>query len=242
MVPAVQRAGRGQRPRVADHAGQPRRRRLAAHRPEGVDHDGPGGRLGHLPRPHRPDGAEARRHHVLLLDMTHARASTSARCASSPASRCSTRCSSPTCSCPTTAWSARSTTAGARPHDARQRAGVDGLGLVVRPRRRDAARCGRRRRRRRGRRGRRAGRRGAVARRARPAHDRPGAERRRARARVERAQAARRRARAAGAGGRPRAARPAGAANEATRRPGSAASSPTAASRSRAAPARSSAT
>ena len=34
-------------------------------------------------------------------------------CARSPASRCSTRCSSPTCPCPTTAWSGPSTPAGA---------------------------------------------------------------------------------------------------------------------------------
>ena len=33
---------------------EPRRRRLAAHRPEGVDDDGAPRRLGHLPRPHRP--------------------------------------------------------------------------------------------------------------------------------------------------------------------------------------------
>ena len=35
-------------------SGRPHRRRLVDHRPEGVDHDGRPGRLGHLPGPHRP--------------------------------------------------------------------------------------------------------------------------------------------------------------------------------------------
>ena len=42
-----------------------RRRGMAAVRPEGVDLRGRRGGLGHLPRPHRPDRAETRRHHVL---------------------------------------------------------------------------------------------------------------------------------------------------------------------------------
>src|SRR5699024_2966973 len=49
-----------------------------------------------------------------LVDMK-APASGSARCARSPAMRCSTRCSSRTSSCRTTAWWARSTAAGAWP-------------------------------------------------------------------------------------------------------------------------------
>ena len=85
LVPAVQRAGRGFRPRVA------RRRRRRA-----VD----GGwvlngqkvwtsmaqasRVGHLPRAHRSRQAEARRHLVLHGRHEDARASTSGRCASSP--------------------------------------------------------------------------------------------------------------------------------------------------------------
>ena len=54
---------------------------------------------------------------ITLLPRRHEsrRASTSGRCARSPARRCSTRCSSTTSSCPTTAWSARSTTAGSWP-------------------------------------------------------------------------------------------------------------------------------
>ncbi len=54
LVPDVQRARRRERPGVAVDEGQPRRRWLAAHRPEGVDVDGPAGRLGHLPRPTIP--------------------------------------------------------------------------------------------------------------------------------------------------------------------------------------------
>ena len=65
-------------------------------------------RLGHLPGPHRPRRAAARGHHLLPRRHDSRRASTSARCARSPARRCSTRSSSTTCSCPTTAWSASS--------------------------------------------------------------------------------------------------------------------------------------
>ena len=54
LVPAVQRAGGRLRPGVAHHHRHPRRRRLAPRRPEGVDHDGRRGRLGHLPGPHQP--------------------------------------------------------------------------------------------------------------------------------------------------------------------------------------------
>ena len=115
LVPDVQRAGRRLATSLARHQGGAGRRRLVAHRPEGVDDDGPHRRLGHLPGPHQPGRAEARRHHVLPRRHDARRASTSARCASSPAPRCSTRSSSTTCSCPTTASSARSTTAGRWP-------------------------------------------------------------------------------------------------------------------------------
>ena len=45
VVPALQRAGRRLRPRLARHPGRARRRRVGAHRPEGVDHLGPPRRL-----------------------------------------------------------------------------------------------------------------------------------------------------------------------------------------------------
>ena len=61
------------------------RGRLGAQRPEGVDVDGPAGRLGHLPGPHRPRGRQARGHHLLPRRHAHRRASRSARCARSPA-------------------------------------------------------------------------------------------------------------------------------------------------------------
>ena len=65
LVPAVQRARRGLRPRVARPRGDAGRGRLAAQRPEGLDVDGQGSRLGHLPGPHQPRGRQARRHLVL---------------------------------------------------------------------------------------------------------------------------------------------------------------------------------
>ena len=72
--------------------------------------------------------AEARRHPLLhARHEARRRASTSGRCASSPATRCSTRCSSTTCSCPTTASSVQEHDGWrAAAHDARERAGVHG--------------------------------------------------------------------------------------------------------------------
>ena len=64
-MPAVQRAGRRFRPRVARHPGRAGRRRLGAHRPEGVDDLGAPGRLRRLPGPDRPGGAQAAGHHLL---------------------------------------------------------------------------------------------------------------------------------------------------------------------------------
>ena len=61
-------------------------------------------RLGDLPGPQRPRRDQARGHHVLHRRHAQPRASRSDPCARSPGRRCSTRCSSPTCSCPTTAW------------------------------------------------------------------------------------------------------------------------------------------
>ncbi len=53
LVPAVQRARGGERPRVALDARGPGRRRLAAHRPKGVDELRAPRPVGHLPRAHR---------------------------------------------------------------------------------------------------------------------------------------------------------------------------------------------
>ena len=74
---AGSRPGRRSPPAATAH-----RRRLAAQRPEGVDDDGRRGRLGHLPGPHQPGGAQAPRHHLLRRRHVGRRASTSARCAS----------------------------------------------------------------------------------------------------------------------------------------------------------------
>ncbi len=56
------------------HAGRPRRRRVGDRRAEGVDLVGAHRRLGHVPGPHRPGRAEARRHHLLPRRHAHARA------------------------------------------------------------------------------------------------------------------------------------------------------------------------
>ena len=105
LVPAVQRARGRVRPRIGDHRGDQGRRRVAAQRPEGVDLDGQGGRLGHLPGPHEPDGAEARRHLVLHRRHGHPRPRHPAAAGADRVWPCSTRSSSTTCSSPTTASS-----------------------------------------------------------------------------------------------------------------------------------------
>ena len=79
-----------------------RRRRVGRQRPEGVDVGRALQRLGHPARPHRPRRAEAPGHHLLPRSTCARRASTCGRCARSPATRTSTRCSSPTCASPTT--------------------------------------------------------------------------------------------------------------------------------------------
>ena len=113
LVPALQRAGRGLRPRVARDARRARRRRVRRQRPEGLEHVRAVRRLGHPPRPDRSRRAEAPWHHLLPRRHAHARASTCARCARSAASRTSTRCSSTTCASRRRTCSARSTRAGA---------------------------------------------------------------------------------------------------------------------------------
>ena len=65
LVPDVQRARRRQRPGQPHDPGGAGRRRVEHHRAEGVDHDGPRGRLGDLPGPDRSRRPSARRHRVL---------------------------------------------------------------------------------------------------------------------------------------------------------------------------------
>ena len=113
LVPAVQRARRGLRPRVARRpravrvddgwllSGQKVWTSLRAVRA-----------LGHLPRAHRPRRAEAQGHLVPRRRHAGARASRCGRSCRSPATPSSTRCSSTRCSCPTTTSSAGCTTAG----------------------------------------------------------------------------------------------------------------------------------
>ena len=106
LVPAVQRAGRRVRPRVADDHGGAGRRRLAAHRPEGVD----------VVRASSRGGGSAWRAPTATRRSTRAsptssstwrrRASRSARSCRSPARPSSTRCSSTRCSCRATISSA----------------------------------------------------------------------------------------------------------------------------------------
>lgn len=65
MVPAVQRARRGKRPGVAEHARGPRRRRLADHRPQDLDILGTPRRLRCAARAHRPRCAQTPWHRLL---------------------------------------------------------------------------------------------------------------------------------------------------------------------------------
>ena len=64
VVPGLQRAGRGVRPRQHPDARRPRRRRVGDRRPEGVDQPGPLGRLVLRARPHRPGRPQAQGHLV----------------------------------------------------------------------------------------------------------------------------------------------------------------------------------
>ena len=57
--------GAGLRPGLAGHPGRARRRRVGAHRPEGLDHLGPPVGLRRAAGPHRPRRAQARGHHLL---------------------------------------------------------------------------------------------------------------------------------------------------------------------------------
>ncbi len=101
VVPALLGAGRRIRRRRCAHQGHQGRRRLEGHRPEGVDHRRRAVRPRARHRAHRSRQAEARRHHRAGRSTCTRPASTSVRCARPPGTRCSTRCSSTTCSCPT---------------------------------------------------------------------------------------------------------------------------------------------
>ena len=71
-MPALQRARRRLRPRVARDEGGARRRRVGREWSEGVDHVGPGCRLRHPARAHRSESPQEQGHH--LLPGRHARA------------------------------------------------------------------------------------------------------------------------------------------------------------------------
>ncbi len=86
--------GAGSRPRVPRDARGARRRRVDPRRAEGVDDLGPRRGLRDLPRPHRPDGPQAARPHVLRRGPARIRGDACARCATSAARSTSTRCSS----------------------------------------------------------------------------------------------------------------------------------------------------
>ena len=102
VVPGLVRARRRQRPGRHQGPGHPGRRRLAARRPEDVDHPR---RVLHppvRPVPHRPRVRAAPRPQLPAGPARHARASRSAGSGVSTATRGSPRCSSTTPSWPTT--------------------------------------------------------------------------------------------------------------------------------------------
>ncbi len=67
LVPAVQRAGRGIRPRRSEHARRARRRRMDRQRSEGVDVGRALVRPRHAAGPHRSRRSEAPGHHLLRV-------------------------------------------------------------------------------------------------------------------------------------------------------------------------------
>ena len=81
VVPAVQRARRGQRPRRPRLQGGEGRRRVDGQRPEGVDQRRPDRRHGHADRPHRSRRAQAPGHHLVRVRHAPAGRSRSGRCA-----------------------------------------------------------------------------------------------------------------------------------------------------------------
>ena len=91
LVPAVQRARRRERPRVARDPGRARRRRVGRQRPEGVEHARAHGRPRDARRPHRPRRAQAPRASPTSRSTCTRRASRCGRCGRSPARPSSTR-------------------------------------------------------------------------------------------------------------------------------------------------------
>ena len=96
LVPALLRAQRRLRPRLAAHPRRARRRRLPRRRAEGVDQLRAVRALGHPAGAHRCRGAAAPRHQLPASSTCAPRASPSGRCARSPAAPSSARRSSTT--------------------------------------------------------------------------------------------------------------------------------------------------
>ena len=116
LVPAVQRARRRLGSRLAAHSGRARRRRLAGHRPEGLDLVRPVGPVGHRPRPHRSRG----RTHIgdlsmVVIDMEAERHRDPPAPSDHRRDRVQRGLPRPTCSCPPTTWSVASTRVGRWP-------------------------------------------------------------------------------------------------------------------------------
>ena len=115
LVPGLFGAQCGLGSREPADDGGARRRRLRRQRPEDLDFAR--ARLDPLLRAgaHRPAGEEAAGHQLPAGRPRKRPASRSARSATSPGTRSSARCSSTTCACRATRWSARSTRAGRWP-------------------------------------------------------------------------------------------------------------------------------
>ena len=101
LVPAVQRARRRFRPRVADDPGDQGRRRLADQRPQDLDLVGAHRRLRCAAGPHRSRRRQASRPRLLHRRHAAPKALSCSLSGRRPVKRTSTRCSSPTSSSPT---------------------------------------------------------------------------------------------------------------------------------------------
>ena len=110
VVPGVLRAGHRQQPRRPHVPGGAHRRRLARHRPEGVDEPGAVRAALRAAHPHRHARVGAPRASPRCSSTWTRRASRRARSRRCTASPSSARCSSTTCSCRSTARSATKAT------------------------------------------------------------------------------------------------------------------------------------